>query len=339
MFFYESVFNSALAGINGSSLISTVMNVSYSILLVCFLFGVYQSFARGGDVRLLGVTCLKYLSMGLALVAYPSAFSSVNGMFNALAAFIDSTSAVRDPIGNWLGQLSAYWTNNGFQISWSLLTTTLASFLNMILMVVGYILYPVTYTLFAFFYAMYGSILYVVGPLVLALYPVIGIGQMARTYLINLMIFNGWGVIYAIFGVLIGVINMNSVNTLAADQSFLGQFFGLGANLLIGLVSVFYSLGIALIPYVASRIVKGDVGATMLTMVASVFTAAKTVPAAVSGAAGGYNTSMNGLSSSNANASKLPNQASAGRYPGFNVAHGVGHAMGRTVGMIARQFK
>jgi hypothetical protein len=51
--------------------------VSYAILLLCFLFGLYQSFTRGGDVRHLGVTGLKYLSMGLALLAYPAAFRSV----------------------------------------------------------------------------------------------------------------------------------------------------------------------------------------------------------------------------------------------------------------------
>ena len=60
-----------------------------------------------------------------------------------------------------------------------------------------------------------------------------------------------------------------------ADQSFLGQFFGLVVNTLIGLVSVIYALAIALIPFIASRIVKGDVGATMLTLIATSYSAAQ----------------------------------------------------------------
>ena len=39
----------------------------------------------------------------------------------------------------------------------------------------------------AFFYSMYGAMLYVFGPLVLALYPAFGIGQLARTYMVNLV--------------------------------------------------------------------------------------------------------------------------------------------------------
>ena len=105
---------------------------------------------------------------------------------------------------------------------------------------------------------------------------------MSKLRLICLIIFNGWGVIYTILGSLMAVINVNQVSNLMADRSFLGQFFGLGANTLIGLVSVIYALAIALIPFIASRIVKGE---TMLTLIATAYTAARTVPATASGVA------------------------------------------------------
>jgi hypothetical protein len=73
-----------------------------------------------------------------------------------------------------------------------------------------------------------------VGPLVLALYPALGVTHIARTYLINLMIFNGWGVLYAILGALLSAVNIDQVSALTADQSFMGQFYGLGANTLSG---------------------------------------------------------------------------------------------------------
>jgi len=294
MFFYESLLNQAMNGIDGTAIIPTIMNVAYSVLLLSFLFGVYQAFARGGDVRELGITSIKYLVVGLALAAYPAAFRSVNAMFNQLAAFIDHTSGATAVLGNWYTQLSDYWVNNGSEISWSLLSTTVASLLNVLLMVIGYILYPITYTVFAFFYGLYGSILYVVGPLILALLPVLGIGQLARTYLVNLMIFNGWGVIYAILGVLMTAINIDQVSALQADRSFAGQFVGLGVNTLIGPVSVFYSLAIALIPFIASRIVKGDVGATVLTMIGTAIAATKVATSTIAGAAGGAGGSSGG---------------------------------------------
>src|SRR5947208_7148840 len=339
MFFYEQTLDQALNGIDATAIIPTVMNTSYAILLVCFLFGVYQAFARGGDVRQLGVTCLKYLVMGLALVAYPDAFRSTNGMFNHLAKFIDTASGANDALGNWVSQLGAYWNVNGFSISWNLLTTTLAATLNLILMVIGYILYPVTYTIFSFFYALYGSILYVVGPVILALYPVLGIGQIATTYLINLMIFNGWGVIYAILGALMTAININQVSSLQADQSFLGSFAGLGTSTLLGLVSIFYSLAIGLIPFIASRIVRGDIGATLVTMIAAAVTATKVVPAAASGVSGGFAGSVGGSSPAPGASSSPPQVAPSGRYHGFSVAHAAGYAAGRTVGAIARRFQ
>ena len=48
---------------------------------------------------------------------------------------------------------------------------------------------------FAFFYTLYGCVLYVLGPLVLALLPMAGVGQLAKRYATNLMIWNAWGIL------------------------------------------------------------------------------------------------------------------------------------------------
>jgi hypothetical protein len=128
-------------------------------------------------------------------------------------------------------------------------------------------------------YALYGSILYVVGPFVLALYPAFGFGQLARTYLVNLMIFNAWGLLYSIFGALMAAINMNSVSGVLSSGNFVGAFNGVTGSLLLGLASILLSLCIALIPFLAKRIVEGDVGHTMTTI-------ARTTVLAIKGAAG-----------------------------------------------------
>ena len=102
----------------------------------------------------------------------------------------------------------------------------------------------------------------------LALYPAFGFGQLARTYLVNLMIFNAWGLLYSIFGALMAAINMNSVSNVLNSGNFIGAFNGVTGSLLLGLASILLSLCIALIPFLARRIVEGDVGQTMTTIAA-----------------------------------------------------------------------
>ena len=47
---------------------------------------------------------------------------------------------------------------------WGLITGAFSGVLESLLLLVGYILFPITYALFSLFYTLYGSILYVVGP-------------------------------------------------------------------------------------------------------------------------------------------------------------------------------
>jgi len=172
---------------------------------------------------------------------------------------------------------------------WGMITGAFSGLLESLLLLVGYILFPITYALFSLFYALYGSILYVVGPFVLALYPAFGFGVMARKYLVNLMIFNAWGVLYSIFGALMAAINMNSVNAVLNSGNFVGAFNGVTGSLLLGLASILLSLCIALIPFLAKRIVEGDVGQTMISVISTSVIAARSVGALFSagGGAGG----------------------------------------------------
>ena len=179
-----------------------VVQIAQYILLASLLFGIYEAWARGGDTHFLGATAVRFFAVGLVMVNYGPAFRDVNGMFNNVANFINtSTAGGGDVFGQWMSDLSNYWNNNnGIQALWGMITGAFSGLLESLLLLVGYILFPITYALFSLFYALYGSILYVVGPFVLALYPAFGFGVMARKYLVNLMIFNAWGVLYSIFG-------------------------------------------------------------------------------------------------------------------------------------------
>jgi hypothetical protein len=83
---------------------------------------------------------------------------------------------------NWMADLSTYWNNNnGMQALWGMITGAFSGLLESLLLLIGYILFPIAYALFSLFYTLYGSILYVVGPFVLALYPAFGFRRARRS--------------------------------------------------------------------------------------------------------------------------------------------------------------
>jgi hypothetical protein len=208
---------------------------------------------------------------------YQSAFRSVDSMFNSVADFIYNTNGIGDVIQSWLNSVSAYISQQGLSSFWTLVTGAISGLLDVLLILVGLIILPVTYTLFTLAYAMYGSILYLVGPFVLALWPSRSMGQLSRTYFVNLMIFQSWGLLYAILQVLITALQMNSVNAVLNGNGVLNAFVGSSQMVLLGAVSVLFSIAIALIPFMASRIVRGDVGNTVFALAAVASRTAKTV--------------------------------------------------------------
>jgi hypothetical protein len=279
MFYFQQLFNTALGGIDSGGATAGAVQIAQYVLLASLLFGVYEAWARGGDTRALGVAAMRYFVIGLVMLNYGTAFRGVNGMFNSVANFIDnSTAGGGDIFANWMGDLSTYWNNNnGMQALWGMITGAFSGLLESLLLLIGYLVFPITYALFSLFYTLYGSILYVVGPFVLALYPAFGFGQLARTYLVNLMIFSAWGLLYSIFGALMVAINMNSVNAVLASDSFVGAFNGVTGSLLLGLASILLSVCIAVIPLLARRIVEGDVGKTMTAVVSTTMFAVRGV--------------------------------------------------------------
>jgi hypothetical protein len=102
-------------------------------------------------------------------------------------------------------------------------------------------------------------------------------GQLSRTYFVNLMIFQSWGLLYAILQVLITALQMNSVNVVLGGNSVLNAFVGSSQMILLGAVSVLFSIAIALIPFLASRLVRGDVGNTVFALAAIVNRTARTL--------------------------------------------------------------
>src|SRR5712664_3448906 len=258
-----------------------VLQIAGTILILSLLYAVYQAFASGGDVRVLAVAGVKYLILGLIFLQYGTVFRGINTMFNSVADFIYSQSGVGDVLKAWLDQLWNYMTTNGTDSLWSLVTGGISGLLTTLTIL------PISYVLFTLFYAMYGSVLYVVGPFVLALLPARGIGQLARTYAVNVMIFQAWGLIYAVMQVLMTAINLGSMNSVLGANGILNGFVGSTQMILLGVISILFSVSIALIPLIASRLVRGDVGSAVMATMSAGYTASQVAAAVTVAAIGG----------------------------------------------------
>jgi len=277
VFYFEQLFQTALNGIDAASVTSAVLAVAGTILLLSFLYSAYEAFAAGGDVRMLAVSGIKYLILGLIFASYGTVFRAVNGMFNSVADFIYNSTGVGDVFSNWMSQLAQYWLSNGNVSTWNLVTGLVSGVISIALILGAFVIFPVCYLIFTVFYAMYGSVLYVTGPFVLALLPTRSLGQLSKSYLVNLMTFQAWGLIYAILQVLMSAVNLSSIDAVLNANGVLNSFIGSSQMILLALTASIFSFSIILIPFIASRIVRGDVGSTMMTLVSAMTTTATTV--------------------------------------------------------------
>jgi len=297
VFYFQQLLNTALAGIDGTAIVPTVTSFSAAILLIGFLIGLYQAAFRGGDLQALAVTAVKYLVVAIIVANWASLFRSVNGSFNSVANSIGSSSGAGDIFQSWMGQLQQQFASNPSLTLTDLITGDAASTITVVLLVAAYLLYALAMIVFCFFYTLFGAVLYVFGPLVLALIPISGVGQLGKAYAINVMIWNAWGVLYAVFGALITAIHVNQVNDVLGN-GFLGFLKGTGDSVMLGLVSIFYALAIALIPFIAKRVIAGDVGSTTFALARAGAVAAGAALAGMSGFSAGANPAFAGATAS-----------------------------------------
>ena len=282
MFYFQKLLNTALGGIDATNVIPAISNMAFAILLIGFLIGLYQAVLRGGDLQALAVTAIKYLVVAMIVANWSTVFRDVNGSFNAVASFIGNSSGAGDMFINWMTQLQQQAQTNPNLTFWDMITGDAAGAITVGMLLVAYVIYALAIIVFCFFYTLFGSVLYVLGPLVLALIPVSGIGQLGKTYAINVMIWNAWGILYAVFGALITAIHFNQVSDVLGN-GFLGFLRGVPDSVILGLVSIAYALAIALVPFIARKVISGDVGSTAFAFVRS---GAMVAGAALAGASG-----------------------------------------------------
>jgi len=314
---FERFLTQAVAGIDSTSITSGMQNVAYVVLLVGFLWQVYQSVLHGGDVRGLGTNLIKYVVTALVVMNYGTVFTTVNQGFVNAGNWVSNASGAYNLFENWKNDLQTQYSQAGVQQLWGLITGSMAGLIDGLLIIVAYLLYPIVIVVFGFFYIFYGSVLYIFGPIVIALLPLGGANRIAKSYIENVFIWNSWPILYGGFGALLSAVQMGQVGQMLSQNSFLGGLGNLEGSFLIGIASIIYSLAIAVIPFIAKRIVSGDVGATAVALVGAAATAVTAGIAAGEGAAAGI--AAAGTSASHgaeAGSSAASTAASAGRLTG-----------------------
>jgi hypothetical protein len=302
-YFWASAFQSAFNGINSSNLIGVLSGVAYGVLLLSFLWGVYESFLRGGDVRGVVVSLLKYGVTTLVIQNWSQVFQDgVNG-FGSIASAIIQNSINQDLTSSWTQQLQNYYSTqsstgmpNGLQALTQVDGALGTALINLLLTVVAVAIWPLCVEIFALVYSLWGCVLYCIGPLVLALMPSTGFSRISKSYIQNLIIWNMWAVLIAILWAMLWAMNLTSIDTLLNTDGILGYLQGINATLLVSISTLLLSLCTLLIPFVARHVLHGEFGAVGMAAVYLGQRAAYAVAGLFSGGAGAAAGSTGGSS-------------------------------------------
>lgn len=292
-YFWAQALQSALNGINSCGLIGVLSSVGYAILLLSFLWGVYESFLQGGDVRGFAVTLLKYGVVTLVIQNWSQVFQDAINGFGSIAGAIIQSSLNQDLATSWTQQLQTYYASqnstglsNGIEVLSHIDQGIGTAVLNLLLMLVAVVIWPIAVEIFALLYSLWGSVLYCVGPLVLAMLPSTGLSRITKGYIQNLFIWNMWVVLMAIFWAMLWAMNLTSIDTLLNTNGLLGYLQGVNATLLVSISTLLLSICTLLIPFVARHILHGEFGAVGGTLALITKRIPSTAAAVFAGGAG-----------------------------------------------------
>src|SRR6202035_3894101 len=98
---FERFLTQARAGIDSTGITSGMQSVAYAVLVVGFLWQVYQSALHGGDVRGLGTNLIKYVATALVLMNYGAVFTTTNQGFVNAGNWIGNASGGLNLLDNW----------------------------------------------------------------------------------------------------------------------------------------------------------------------------------------------------------------------------------------------
>src|SRR5271157_5219025 len=254
---YINILFTALGGIDGS-VMPIIWFIANSILTVTFLWGIYDAFVRGGDIRSLGITLLKYAAVAVVLMNWATAFRDVVKSFDYVSGFIYGSGGLGSVIDAWTNGLATVWDADGKISLWSLIRGGFSALITEIGIVIGYIVLPFSLAIFATCYGFWGCVLYVVGPLVVATMPSSSLGRFHSRWIENFFVWNCWPLLVNTLWTLMTAVHLNNPQAVINNGDFWGSFRGAESTILLSLASIIFALLIATIPMTARRILMGE---------------------------------------------------------------------------------
>ena len=156
----------------------------------------------GRGRRGFAVTLMKYAVTTLVIQNWGQVFQDTVNGFGGIASAIVQNSVNEDLVGSWTQQLQTYYATqsttgltNGMEALWHVGSSLGTALINLLLMVVALVIWPISVEIFALLYCLWGAVLYCIGPLVLALMPSIGFSRITKNYIQNVFIWNMWGIL------------------------------------------------------------------------------------------------------------------------------------------------
>ncbi len=261
---------STVQGNMSSRMLPSLQNVSYMLMVIALMLGVYEAYAKGGDTRQLAGTVFKYVVVAFVVGNWNTFFTDLTGGFNAIAGTIDNSFGGWDLMKDWGKQLSKNWNASGYNSIWDIITGSGAAVLNAIEIALAYLVFPIAVQVFTLIYIFWGAVVYAVGPLVLALAPSRMINSTAKFYMQNLIVWCCWPVVYAIFACLIAAVNGKSITS---SPFFPNSIAAAQPQVMIGLTSILYAICILLIPLIALFVLKAEFGGVGVALLGLIGTA------------------------------------------------------------------
>jgi hypothetical protein len=256
-FEFQTMMQTVIGGMAGN-MIPALQTVSYVLMVISLLLGIYEAYAKGGDTRQLAATVFKYIVVAFIVGNWTTFFGDLMTGFNQIAGFIDNSYGAGDLMKDWGKQLSDNWRSNGYTSVWNIITSGGAAIVNALEIGIAYIIFPVAVQIFTLIYIFWGAVVYAVGPLVLALAPSRMVNSVAKFYMQNLIVWNCWAIVYAVFTCLITAVNGKDMTT---SPFFANSVAGAQTQIWIGLTSILYAICILLIPVITFFVLKAEFGA------------------------------------------------------------------------------
>jgi hypothetical protein len=256
-----------LAGLNG-----TLSAIAYSILVVTFLLGVYEAFLAGASLRAFAIVIIKFAVASGIIANWGAFFTDVTG-FGTMIGQSLLVNGQTDMFQAWWTQMQSMFTSSN---SWPSLMlsfgmTAIYSILALAIAVVSVMVMAVSHLLLGIFYAFWGGVLYILGPLLVALAPSGLVSEMTGAYAKKLAEWALWPTLYAILIVLMQAANMSSLTAVA--QGATDTTFSVGGTipnpsletaLSASIYCLLYGIIMLALPFVAHFVIGGNfAGAAM----------------------------------------------------------------------------